>query len=154
MGLVHRWAKFYGDRESVSTTVTFLHLAGMLVAGGLAVAADRASLRLSAAGGAAQVERLDDIASVHWWVIGGLGLTFATGLLMLFSDLDTFLHSWVFWIKMGLIVLLLGNGYVRMRAENALRRGAEAWRRFRQTSIASLVLWFAVVLAGTMLMSA
>jgi hypothetical protein len=152
-GLVHRWAKFYGDRDSVSTTVTFLHLAGMLVAGGLAVAADRASLRLSSAGGTGQTERLDDIASVHRLVIGGLALTFVTGVLMLFSDLDTFLHSWVFWTKMGLIALLLGNGYVRMRAENAIRRGAEAWRRFRQTSIASLVLWFAVVLAGTMLMA-
>lgn len=151
--LVHGWARFYGDRDSVSTTVTFLHLAGMLVAGGLAVATDRASLRLSAATGPDRMKRLDDIASVHRLVIAGLALTFATGFLMFFADLDTYLHATVFWIKMGLIALLLGNGYVRLRAENALRSGGEAWRPLRQTSIASLVLWFAVVLAGTMLMS-
>jgi hypothetical protein len=152
-GLVHRWAKLYGDRTSVSTTVTFLHLAGVLVAGGFAIVTDRASLRLSAVVGPEQTRQLDEMAATHRWVIGGLALTFVTGFLMLFSDLDTYLHSVVFWSKMGLVVLLLGNGYVRLRAESALRGGREAWRRFRQTSIASLALWFVVLLAGTMLTS-
>ena len=150
-GLVHRWAKFYDDRTSVSTAVTFVHLAGILLAGGFAIVADRASLRLSPTGDMDQMRQLDEIASVHRWVIIGLVVTFVSGILMFFSDLNTYLHSAVFWTKMGLIVLLLGNGYVRMRAEAALRRGVAVWRRFRQTSIASLALWFAVLLAGTIL---
>ncbi|HKI94698.1 MAG TPA: hypothetical protein VJ992_05350 [Gemmatimonadales bacterium] len=150
-GLVHRWAKFYDDRTSVSTAVTFIHLAGILVAGGFAIVADRASLRLSPTGDMDQMRQLDEIASVHRWVLIGLAVTFVSGILMFFSDLNTYLHSAVFWTKMGLIVLLLGNGYVRMRAEAALRRGVAVWRRFRQTSIASLALWFAVLLAGTIL---
>ena len=53
---------------------------------------------------------------------------------------------------MGLIALLLGNGYIRMRAENALQQGlAAGWDRFRRTSVASLVLWLAILLAGTLL---
>ena len=152
-GLVHRWAALYGDRTGVSTTVTYFHLAGVLVAGGFAVVTDRASLRLPQTDGPEQVRQLDEIASVHRWVLGGLALTLVTGLLMLLSDLDTYLHSAVFWTKMGLIAMLLGNGYVRLRSETALRAGLEAWRRFRWTSIASLALWFAVLLAGTMLMS-
>jgi hypothetical protein len=150
-GLVHRWAKLYDDRTSVSTAVTFVHLAGILVAGGFAIVADRASLRLSPTGDMDQMRQLDEIASVHRWVLIGLVVTFVSGILMFFSDLNTYLHSAVFWTKMGLIVLLLGNGYVRMRAEAALRRGVAVWRRFRQTSIASLALWFAVLLAGTIL---
>ncbi len=152
-GLVHRWAKFYDDRTSVSTAVTYVHLAGILVAGGFAIVADRASLRLSPSGDVDQLRQLDEIASVHRWVIIGLLVTFVSGMLMFFSDLNTYMHSAVFWTKMGLIVLLLGNGYVRMRAEAALRRGVAVWRRFRQTSIASLALWFAVLLAGTILQS-
>ncbi len=55
---------------------------------------------------------------------------------------------------MGLIALLLGNGYIRMRAENALQQGlAAGWDRFRRTSVASLVLWLVILLAGTLLHS-
>jgi len=53
---------------------------------------------------------------------------------------------------MGLITLLLGNGFVRMRVETALRQGLVAgWERFRRTSVASLVLWFLILLAGALL---
>jgi len=60
----------------------------------------------------------------------------------------------VFWIKMGLVALLLGNGYARLRCEIALRRGGVArWGWFRRASIASLALWFLIVLFGTLLHS-
>lgn len=152
-GLVHRWAKFYDDRTSVSTAVTFLHLAGVLVAGGFAVVTDRAALRLAPASPATPQQRrhLEELATVHVWVIGGLLLTLVTGILMFFSDLGTYLHSAVFWTKMGLIAVLLGNGWIRLRAERALLGGIAAWRRFRQTSVASLILWFLILLTGTML---
>src|SRR2546429_7131667 len=46
--LLARWAHLYGHTP-VSATVTYLHLVGILVGGGVAVAADRAALRLSPA---------------------------------------------------------------------------------------------------------
>src|SRR6266550_8029382 len=86
--------------------------------------------------------------------LAGLALIFASGLLMMFAQLDSFATSVVFWTKMGLIALLLGNGYIRMRAENALRQGlAAGWGRFRRASVASLVLWLVILLAGTLLHS-
>jgi len=42
-----RWARLYADHKAVSAGFTYLHLAGILVGGGFAVAADRAALRLS-----------------------------------------------------------------------------------------------------------
>jgi len=148
--LLARWAHLYGHTP-VSATVTYLHLVGILVGGGVAVAADRASLRLSPATPDWSQE-LARLASVHRWVLGGLALIFASGLLMMFAELGSFATSVVFWTKMGLIALLLGNGYIRMRAETALRQGrAAGWGRFRQTSVASLVLWLVILLAGTLL---
>jgi len=148
--LIARWAHLYGHTP-VSATVTYLHLVGILVGGGVAVAADRVSLRLSPAT-PDWFQELARLASVHRWVEAGLALIFASGLLMMFAELDSFATSVVFWTKMGLVALLLGNGYIRMRAETALRQGlAAGWGRFRRTSVASLVLWLAILLAGTLL---
>ncbi len=148
--LLARWAHFYGHTP-VTASVTYLHLVGILVGGGVAVAADRAALGLSPATPDWSQE-LDRLASVHRWVIAGLALIFASGLLMMFAELDRLATSVVFWTKMGLIALLLGNGYIRMRAEHALRLGrAAGWGRFRRASLASLMLWLVVLLAGTLL---
>jgi len=148
--LLAQWAHFYGH-TSVTASVTYLHLVGVLVGGGVAVATDRAALRLSPAK-PDWPQELDRLASVHRWVLAGLALIFASGLLMMFAELDHVATSAVFWTKMGLVALLLGNGYIRMRAEQALRLGGAAgWGRFRWASLASLMLWFAVLLAGTLL---
>ena len=150
--LLTRWTQLYGHTP-VRASVTYLHLLGILVGGGVAVSADRASLRLSPATPDWSQE-LTRLASVHRWVLGGLALIFASGLLMMFAELGSLAKSGVFWTKMGLIALLLGNGYLRMRAETALRQGAGAgWSGFRRASVASLVLWLAILLAGTLLHS-
>jgi len=53
---------------------------------------------------------------------------------------------------MALIAALLANGWLRMRAENLLRDGMMSRRAlFRWTSLAIVVLWFAVLLAGAFL---
>jgi len=150
--LLARWAHLYGHTP-VSASVTYLHLVGILVGGGVAVAADRASLKLSPATPDWSGE-LGRLASVHRWVVSGLALIFASGVLMMLAKLDGVATSVVFWTKMGLIALLLANGYIRMRAEHALRQGrAAGWDRFRRTSVASLVLWLVILLAGTLLHS-
>jgi len=151
--LLAGWARLYGHTP-VSATVTYLHLVGILVGGGVAVAADRASLRLSPETLPDWRTELDRLAAVHRWVVGGLALIFASGLLMALAQVTNFGTSVVFWTKMGLVALLLGNGYARLRTEIALRQGSvAAWGWFRRTSTASLVLWFLVLLAGTLLHS-
>ena len=40
------WASLYGDSNLLATIVTFLHIAPIVVGGGLAIALDRATLRL------------------------------------------------------------------------------------------------------------
>jgi len=59
-----------------------------------------------------------------------------------------------FWGKMALIALLLANGLSMKRTERALAVGVPAWERLHRTSIVSLVLWFAVLLASTVITSA
>jgi hypothetical protein len=58
-----------------------------------------------------------------------------------------------------LVALLLVNGYVLQRTETILRScgGGQPhdplWNRLRTVSIVSIVLWAAIVLAGTILNS-
>ncbi len=150
-GLIARWAHLYEDNKLVSAGVTWVHLAGILLGGGAAVVADREALWFDPA----DEHRARDLArwrSVHTWVIAGLALTFASGLLMLFSDLKTFLPAALYWIKMGLVVVLLGNGWIRLKAERRLEIGGDgALRAFRATSVVSLVLWFTILLLGMLL---
>lgn len=155
VSLIARWAHLYSDHRTVSEAVTFVHLGGVLLAGGLAVAADRATLRLSRATAldpATGSWALDEIAGVHRWVLAGLAVIAASGVLQTFADLGTFLPSVVFWSKMTLVAMLLGNGWLRLRAERAVRRGdRRAWPAYRGTSVVSLILWFTLVLLGTIL---
>ena len=151
-GLVEWWAHLYADSKALSAGVTYLHLAGILVAGGFAIVTDRASLLLAAERAPDLPGELARLDAVHRFVLAGLALTVATGVLQLCSDLHTYLTSLVFWTKMALIALLLVNGWMRLKAERRLPDGgAAAWKRFRLTSVASLVLWFSVLLAGEFL---
>jgi uncharacterized membrane protein len=150
--LVQPWASVYSDSKLVATTVTFVHLAGLLLAGGVAVAFDRTTLRFS--GGSAEQRRvhLDELKVVHRIVLAGLLLVIASGLLMLAADLAALLASWAFWVKMALVVLLLVNGAAMTKSERALRLAPEGdWRRLRRGATVSLVLWFAVLLASVAL---
>jgi uncharacterized membrane protein len=156
--LVAPWAKYYSDSKTAETIVTFLHIAPLLVGGGLAIALDRASLRLPHDEPGARERHLTELGSVHTVVIGALVLSFVSGLLMLAADLDTFLPSWVFWVKMALLAALLANGAVMRGLERTLSASGDGtedqWHRLRGTAKASLVLWLAITLAGVMLTNA
>jgi hypothetical protein len=87
-------------------------------------------------------------------VLGGLALSFASGVLLFLSDVDEFLGSPFFWIKLALIGLLLVNGFLMTRTEQALNAGGDRvalWGRLRTISILSLILWLATTLAGVVL---
>lgn len=153
--LFEPWAHLYADSKVIATVVTFGHVASLLMAGGLAVATDRATLRALRLAAAERGRHLEELSGVHRLVVGGLILSVATGLLLFASDVETFLRSWVFWLKMGMICVLLGNGYAMTRVEKALREDAAetspAWTRLRRTALASVALWYAITLAGVAL---
>jgi hypothetical protein len=153
--LAKPWSDLYSRNIPVQTAVTFVHFAGILVAGGFALATDRMTLRMSSGDAAARRLHLAELRAVHRPVLVGLVLTGLSGTLMLAADLETFATSLVFWVKLGLIGILLLNGYLMTRAEQSLRGdaggGAAGWRRLRRTSIASVALWLIVLLLGTVL---
>lgn len=151
------WARLYNNSNALSTAVTFAHLGGLLLAGGFAIASDRATLRLVRTGPAAERAHLEELHAIHRPVLLGLLLTFLSGLLMLGADVETLLPSPVFWVKMGVVLLLLINGAILRRTETVLRLGSappeRTWRRLRWSAAASLVLWFGSLFLGTALLS-
>ena len=149
------WAKFYSHSKVASTIVVFLHLAPIVVGGGMAIALDRASLRLRHDEPGARQRHLSELGSVHRIVLTGLALSLVSGIALLAADLDTFLGSWVFWLKMGLILLLLANGALLTRLERQLGVPGggtnEQWGRLRPIAISSLLLWLSITFAGVVL---
>jgi len=146
------WARTYGGSQVVSNGVAFLHFAGLLLAGGSAVAADRATFVAARQDAASRAAYLRLFASAHGLVVGGLVSMVVSGALMFFADVETFWALPVFWRKMALIALLLVNGFfMRQAGDLAATMPARAWVQLKVTSVVSLVLWFAVVLASTIL---
>ncbi len=151
------WADFYGHTKPVQAGVEFLHVGGLLVGGGFAIASDRAALRALKADPERQKYVLADFHSIHTPVIIALSVSVVSGLAMLASDIGTFLVSPVFWTKMTLVLLLLTNGYLVKRTDEQLNAdpspGNPAWGRFRFGAIASITLWLSTTLAGVILLN-
>lgn len=157
------WQSLYADSRLVASAVLFTHLAALLVGGGLAIAGDRATLRVTGRlrGGdpTQRARHLDDLRSTHPPVQAALSLSLISGGLLALADLEEFARSPVFGIKLALVALLLANGVRLVRAERALTTmlattdasTAGQWTALRQSAIASAALWLATVLAGVLL---
>jgi uncharacterized membrane protein len=162
-----RWKDLYDDTTPLSVGVTYVHLASLLVGGGIALATDRATLRAGRGAAPDRERHLAELGLTHRAVIGGLVVSFLSGVLLFLADVDTFATSIAFWVKMGLVALLLLNGVVMTRIESALRRraaeatgaGAERgedailWQRLRVSAGMSVALWMTTLLAGVALTS-
>ena len=152
------WQHLYSNSKSLEILITFLHIGGLLLAGGLALATDRATLRAIRQAVHDRAQHLDALSSVHQTVLAGLVVTFVSGVMLFLSDVNTFWGSWVFWLKMALIVALLVNGWLMTRAERSLRTTGmseenRAWTHLHNTAAVSLVLWYAITLAGVALLN-
>lgn len=168
--LAQPWADRVADSPVLATSIIVVHVVAIFAAGGLAVAADRAVLRATRGGtqGAtpsapitsdALQRTITELGETHRPVIVALAFAFASGLLLLLSDVGTFAVSRVFWSKLTLIVLLLANGIRLRRAEARVLHAKEgdavlvgrALGTLRSAAGFSLFAWFGIVLLGVIL---
>lgn len=159
------WQAAYGDSTVISTTVTTVHVVALVFGAGLAIAADRATLRNASKSESDRLHLLQEIGATHRPVLIALAAMFASGVALAAADIKTFAQSPVFWLKLGLIALLLLNGAVLERTESALRKGNSLailspmrsgimWKRMRRSAVYSIALWTATIIAGTVLVNA
>jgi low temperature requirement protein LtrA len=97
----------------------------------------------------------DQVGDVHRPVVIALLVSAVSGALLLAADLEALAVNKVLWVKMGLLLLLAGNGLLMLRDERALRRATADGRAFlalRARAFTSLGLWLAITLAGVGLM--
>ena len=155
--LFEPWASFYSDSKLVETLVLFGHVGGLLVAGGIAVATDRGTLRAAGWSDPDRRRHLDEMSLLHRTVIAGLVTIIVSGLLLLAADIETFWGSWIYWVKMVLVAMLLANGARMQSVENKLRDDSSAaspyWSSLRSSALASMTLWLTVTLAGVALLN-
>jgi len=149
------WSSMYSNSAAIRSTLAFMHVGGLVGGGGCAIAADRTTLRAMRRGQAALDHELEHLRHIHRVVILGLALVIVSGVLLMFADLDAYLTSAVFWIKMALVAALLGNGALVLRGGHRTHAGdPEGPRLLRIAAIASLTLWFATTLLGAVLPNA
>jgi hypothetical protein len=155
------WESAYNDSKAISITVTAVHVLAMLWSGGLAIAADRTTLRVVRGAEVDRQRQLLELQAVHRPVLISLGFVILSGILLAAADIKTFAVSPIFWLKLGLVVLLAVNGLVLTRTERALRAapppGAEVprlWRRLATNSWLSLSLWSLTLIVGVALVDA
>ena len=155
--LLKPWADFYSHSKGAETIVQGLHIGGLLLGGGMAIGADRATLRALRSPVGDRMHYLKELATVHRVVLTGLTIVALSGVALLTADIETFFGSWIYWTKMVLVLMLLANGYGITKAEHRLaKEGGESsphWAALHRTAVASLALWFTITVAGVALVN-
>jgi hypothetical protein len=150
--LIDTWAAMYASSPVIKSALTFVHVGALVGGGGAAIAADRTMLRVMRKGREALDRELEHLHHVHQFVIGGLALLIGSGVLLMLADLDAYLSSAAFWIKMALIVALMVNGLFVVRGGRRAHAGdPHGPRLLRVAALASLTLWSATTLLGAIL---
>jgi hypothetical protein len=154
------WNDLFSHSSIVSGSVTGLHIMALVIGGGLAIAADRMTLRVANGDVAARRAQISEVRAVHSIVLAGIVLLFVSGVLLAASDVETFLPSPVFWIKLGFVALLVVNGAVLTMTERRITGGHggefpdiddRTWARVRLLSVLSVFLWTSTAVAGIVL---
>ncbi len=145
------WVDFYGSSAGIETTVMFLHLGGMVAAGGLAFTLDRAVFRTARAKGLERGDLARELHQSHNAVILGLMVVLTSGVALTLADPTVFLVSWIYWAKMVTVLLLLANGLTLKRSGERLLADPTsdgAFRGLRRAAVRSAGLWGLSVLGG------
>jgi len=145
---VDAWASVYANSGWVRTLLGFTHIAGLIVGGGAAIAADRGVLLAVGRNPLEWPAQLATIRGAHSIVMVSLAIVMTSGVMLAASDVDTFLHMQLFWIKMSLVALLIVNGVCMRWAERAAAGPRRRRRPLAITAVASLTLWLLTTLAG------
>ena len=146
------WNSVYSNHALLRTAVNFIHVGGLMLGGGCAITADLATIEAVREGPIGRSSQLHVLKRTHTIVLTGIAALVVSGLLLFASDVETFLHSKIFWLKMGLMAALMLNGVVMLLGERKVLRGdVRAWRRLHTVAVSSLLLWFLTTLAGAAL---
>jgi uncharacterized membrane protein len=149
---LENWVSFYANHAVIRTLIGFAHIAGLVLSGGSAIAADRAILRSIRSLSGDRTDCVRAVNTAHTSVIAGIFVVAVSGALLFAADSDAYLHSKFFWTKMGLFSLLMINGLLLVRTGRMAQLGdAQGWRRLRVTSLISITLWLLTTLAGAAL---
>jgi hypothetical protein len=150
--LLTTWAAAFANHPLLRTAVDFVHIGGLVAAAGCALTVDLATIAAARRTPDSRTAQLEVLNRTHPIVLGGLGALVVSGLLLFAADVPTFLHSAVFWVKMGLVALLVGNGAMMLAAERRAVRGINgSWHHLHALSVSSLLLWTLTTLAGAAL---
>ena len=148
------WADFMKHSKITKTIVLFLHIAPIVVGGGIAIGLDRLSLRLSKGEAADRGRHLAELAGTHNVVIYSLAVSIISGLALVAGEIDNFPTSWIFWVKMAFIAILLVNGLRLKSIETSMARngpGEADWARLHTVAISSITLWLTITFLGVAL---
>jgi uncharacterized membrane protein len=154
------WNHLFGHSKLISGGVLGIHIMALFLGGGLAVAADRMTLRVAAGDATTRRAQLREVGAVHPLVLIATVLLFVTGVLLAAADVETFLPSPIFWLKLALVTLLVVNGALLTRDEKRLRAHVDDessdasgrdWARIRLFSVFSVCLWTATAVVGIVL---
>jgi hypothetical protein len=149
---LENWTSFYSNHAVIRTFIGFFHIGGLVLGGGCAIAADRSILLASKRTAAEKSSQVDALRGTHRIVLISLAVVIVSGLFLFAADSDNFLHSILFWVKMGLILALMANGFLLVRAERRAETDiAGAWRALKITSTVSVALWMLTTLVGAAL---
>ncbi|NJD18751.1 MAG: hypothetical protein FIA95_05645 [Gemmatimonadetes bacterium] len=153
-GVLAPWSDLFSSSSPLETAVMFLHLGGVMAAGGMAFTLDRAVLRTGRGTGAGRGDLARELHASHGAVIGGLAVVLASGIALTAADPTVFLVSWLFWAKMAVVVVLLGNGWLLKKAGEDLLVTPDdpvAFGRLRASALRSGALWALALLLGVAL---
>ena len=142
------WSSLYSNSPALRSVVSFAHVGGLVTGGGYAIAMDLDTLRAARRGGEHTTGTLARLRAAHRIVVAGLLLVVASGFLLMLADVDAYLESTAFWIKMGLVVCLSLNGAVLVRVAARRTEDGAPSAALRLLSMASLALWLATTFVG------
>ena len=140
---IREWPSVFGF-----PTILFLHTLGLAMVAGVSIAIDLWILRGATAGARL---RLFGFTRMMWL---GFGINLLSGLALLLAYPAKALTNWVFYLKMGLVLLGVYVA-VRINREIATRDGdasvLAASFDLRRWAVASLAIWAAATVTGRLL---